>query len=598
MSQDFFDSKEYSEIKIFQIDKSFYELKSFESDEIRINHIIKHHQDAVEISKTQGNSTTKANIDSVTYYSYVYNETIKDSYWASYLPSAITEGHNFQVLRLSFVLFAVVEDNIFAIVGGGGIRVLKRYLNHRFGLEFFEYLTIPNEDQVVSMTSRGISGSLTSQSEIYRNGRTLTDCLSFTKIPTKINITLRKDLIDTVFDFIDFNNETIYAEIGSYFYIKHRITFHSLHDLLKRINEIIRDHQPTPLSTFNKVHDPILKEKEFKSILLQNLLDDMFDKFGPGRVPNPYKFDIDFVHPSKLQDFYECDNYILKAKGAKFPFFETDNHAELYSEGLRFLFNNLEHPDNLFEFSTALLGMHVIGYRDSKVSTHAMFIQHITCEIKHNNKPYFQIDNNWYKVKDDFIESINERCINLLEKNYLSPSILKRPWIKDNQVESEYNLSYIDDKNYFVFDTIVPNNIEFCDIMFIDETTIYLIHVKDGFDAKMRDVSNQIVISANRVWNDISSGSQSYLESVIDLYNNKHSSQIDKGSILADFQGKKEIVYVLVFRSQNGDLPVKNRIANSKSNIAKYSLIQCMQDMSSLYRLKIFDVSDIETTVA
>lgn len=593
MPQEFFDSQEYSEIKIFQIEKSFYELKSLESDEARIKHIIRHHQESVEESKSHGNSTTKVVFDNVIYYSYVYNEAIKDSYWASFLPTAITNGHNFQVLRMSFVLFSIIGDNIFAVVGGGGIRVLKRYLNNRFGLELFEYLTIPNEDQVLSMTSRGISGRLTLQSEIYRNGRTLTDCLSFTKIPTKINIVLRKDLIDTIFDFIDFSNNTVYAELGSYFFIKHRIRFRDLHSLFKRINEILRDHQPSPISTFNKVQDHILIENKFKPILLQNLLDDMFNKYGPSRVANPYKFDIDFVHPTKVQDFYECDKYILKAKGCKKSFFETKNHSELYAEGLRFLYNTLEHPDNLFEFSSAILGIHVYGYRDNKATTHAMFIHHITCEIKHNNKPFFLIDTTWYKVKNDFIESINERCINLLEKNYLMSSILTKQWDNNIQSEAEYNLSYNSDKNYFTFDTIVPNNIEFCDIMFYDENTIYLIHVKDGFDAKIRDVSNQIVISANRLWNDVNSGNQSYLESIIDSYNKKYS-KIDKARLLKDFQGRKEIVYVMAFNSQSGNLNLNERVKNSKSNIAKYSLIQCNQDMSSLYHLKIFDISDIK----
>ncbi len=593
MSQEFFDSHEYSEIKVFQIDKSFYELKSLGSDELIIHHIIKHHQEAVEISKSHGNPVSKVTHDSITYYSYVYNETIKDSYWATYLPSAITNEHNFQVLKISFVLFASIEGKIFATVGGGGIRVLKRYLNHRFGLELFEYLTIPNEDKVISMTTRSISGSLTQQSEIYRNGRTLVDCLKFTEIPTKINVILRKDILDSVFDFIDFNNDTIYAELGSYFFIKHSITFRSLHSLFKKINEILSDHKPTPISTFNKVEDQTLRDGDFKNILIKNLWDDMYDKYGPARVADPYKLDIDFIHPSKVQNFYECDRYELKAKGYKKPFFETIDRDELYSEGLKFLFNNLEHPDNLFDFGAAILGIRVYGYRDNKVSTHAMFVQHITCEIKHLNKPFFLIDNTWYKVKSDFIESINERCINLLEKNNLKPNILNNKWDNKFPTEGDYNLSYDGKSKYFVFDTIVPDNIEFCDIMYEDNNTIYLIHVKNGFDAKIRDLSNQIVISANRLWNDVNSGSISYLESIIDSFNKKRITQIDKSSMLENFQTNKEIVYVMAFKSKNGNMSISEKVRNSKSNIAKYSLIQCTQDMSSLFTLKIIDISDI-----
>ena len=40
-------------------------------------------------------------------------------------------------------------------------------------------------------------------------------------------------------------------------------------------------------------------------------------------------------------------------------------------------------------------------------------------------------------------------------------------------------------------------------------------------------------------------------------------------------------------------MSIKDKIEKSKSNIAKYSLIQCVQDMSSLYPIKIFDIADI-----
>ena len=516
MRNNFFDSKNYYEIKVFQINRDFYELKNLGSGEIIINYIVDKHREVVGDNKSIGKRLSKVEHDEVTYYSYVYNETIKDSYWKSYLPSSITKNHNFEVLRISFVLFAVIKGDIFATVGGGGIRVLKRYINHRFGLEFFEYLTIPKDDLVISMTARGISGRLSQQSGIYRNGRTLLDSLKFTEIPTKINLILRDDLKNSLFDFIDFNNETICLEVGSYFHIKHSIPFESLHKLFKKINEIHRLHKPTPISSFNKVQDVKLIDDEFKKILLNNLNDDMLNKFSQTRGSNPYKFDIDFIHPSKIQDFYECNKYELKAKGRKKPFFETTNRDELYAEGLRFLFDTLENVNDLFEFGKILLGIRVIGYRDKRVKTLAMFIQHITCEIKHQGKPIFQIDNTWYEVKNDFINTINERCINLIDKNLLRSDFINIPWGSTIKDEGDYNLKYDSIENYYVFDKVIPQNIEFCDIMYEEENTIYLIHVKDGFDAKIRDLSNQIMISANRFWNDFNSGKSEYLESIVD----------------------------------------------------------------------------------
>ncbi|MBG25664.1 MULTISPECIES: DUF6119 family protein [Croceibacter] len=590
MNQKFFDSKEFSEIKIFQINRDFYELKNIGGAEKTINFIVDKHRELVDDLKSIGVKIPKTNFDEVDYYSYVYNETLKDSYWKNYLPSTIAQNHNFDVLKISFVLFASIKGDIFAIVGGGGIRVIKRFMNNRFGLEFYEYLTIPKDDIVVSLTARGISGRVAQQSGIYRNGRTLLDSLKFTEIPTKLNLVLREDLKNTVFDFVGFSNDTIYTEVGSYFLIKHAIKFKSLHQIFKKINEIHRKHKPTSISTFTKVQDPTLVEDEFQKILLSEVRNDMLNMLGPNRTANPYKFDIDFIHPSKIQDFYECNRYELKTKGQRTPFFETTDRNLLYKEGLKHLFDN---TNDQFEFSKMILGMRVYGYRDKTRKTHAMFLQHITCEIKYNGKPVFQIDSTWYKVKNDFINSINDRCINLIDKNILRSNFLNVSWDSTIADEGAYNLKYNNLKDYYVFDKMLPDNIEFCDIMYEDSNTIYLVHVKDGFDAKIRDVANQITISANRFWNDFNSGSSSYLSSIVDSYNKKNANKIDKKTFLNKFNVNKEVVYVMAYKSLRGKLSTKDKIEKSKSNIAKYSLIQCVQDMSSLYPIKIFDIADV-----
>ncbi|WP_299115825.1 DUF6119 family protein [uncultured Winogradskyella sp.] len=591
----FFDSSEQYEIKVFQIQKDFYELAKLGTSEAMVNYMVDKHRELVNDNDSIGLKIPKVEYDEVVYYSYVYNENLKDSYWKSFLPSSITDYHDFSVMRISFVLFAVIKGDIFATVGGGGLRVIKRYLNHRFGLDFFEYLTIPKEDVVVNMTVRGISGTLVQQSDIYRNGRRLIDCLSFTEIPTKINLNLREDLKNSIFDFIHFNNENVCLEVGSYFYIKHSIPFKTLHVLFKKINEVFRLHEPTSISSFVRVQDKTLVDDEFKKILLGNLYDDMLNMFAPNRSANPYKFDIDFIHPSKIRDFYECDKFELKAKGKRTPFLETSNKDILYKETLRYLYNNLENRNDQFEFGKILLGIRVIGYRDDKQKTVAMFHQHITCEIKYENRPVFQIDNNWYNVKSDFIDTINDRCVNLLDKNYLRDKFLNIPWSEDIKDEGSYNSKYTGIDNYYVFDKIKPQNIEFCDIMYENADTIYLVHVKDGFDAKIRDVSNQIIISANRFWNDINSGNLSYIKELVDSYNRKEDTpNINKEKFLSKFNVSKEIVYVMAFKSIRANLEIKERVVRSKSNIAKYSLIQCSHDMASRYPLKIFDLIDLQ----
>ena len=95
-----------------------------------------------------------------------------------------------------------------------------------------------------------------------------------------------------------------------------------------------------------------------------------------------------------------------------------------------------------------------------------------------------------------------------------SSTILPLPWSKSIiRTEKKYNLQYDLIENYIVLDTITPDGVELCDIMLIEEDKIYLIHVKYGFDASLRELSNQIMLSAKRLYDDSKSGKYSYIDS-------------------------------------------------------------------------------------
>ncbi len=592
MADTFFDRNFEYEIKIFQIDKSFYELRSFDSNEKKILHIVDEHRKKVEDLESVGRPIHKNEYDNVTYYSYLYNELEKESYWKSFLPSSITEHHNFEIKKLSFVLFASIQNQIFAIIGGGGIRVIKRYINRHFGIDFYEYLTTPSEDKIISLTVRGISGKRTEQHDKYRDGQVLLDSLDFSDIPTKINLILRDDLKNTVFDFIQFPNEKIHIEIGSYFHLKHKVSFIELHQLFYTINEIMTNYKPTPLTAFVRVKDKGLIENEYQKNLIEQLVSDAENMFSISKRKQAFKkFDIDFLHPTKLQAFYECNKYELKAYQAKVPFFTTSDKHELYKAGLKYLYEKVKDRTSDFEFTGMVFGMRVLGYKNEELKTEAMFLHHLTCEISYMGKPVFLIDNTWYKVKNNFIESINKKCIQMLDVHCLHNDILYKYWDRTLDDEGEYNQKYNGEENYYVFDKILNQNIELCDVMFESENSIFLIHIKDGFDAKMRDLANQIQISADRLKTDISSHEPEYLIGTIDRYNSETNNKIDKDEFISKFR-TKEIVYVMAFKSNWPDLSLNERIIKSKSNIAKYSLIQCVQEMSKEYQLKLFDISD------
>ncbi len=78
--------------------------------------------------------------------------------------------------------------------------------------------------------------------------------------------------------------------------------------------------------------------------------------------------------------------------------------------------------------------------------------------------------------------------------------------------EETYCRSYLSDKNYLVFDQILPNNIEPCDIVKYDDKTTRLYHVKENFGQHTRDACSQILNAARNLRAALSTHqSQDYL---------------------------------------------------------------------------------------
>ena len=583
------------EIKIFQIDTTHRDLKGLSKHKI-VNTLVKHHKTRIVATETINDELLPKVIDGVHYYTYVYNEKEKKAHWDNFLPPSLLENLDFTVVRLSFVLFACVEDKIFAVIGGGGTMVIKSFQNYRFGLEFYEYLTTLDEE-IISLTTRGISGTLTQSNRIFKEGQRLSDVLNFVNIPSSINLILKDEIKDTYFDFIDFGNKNVQLEIASYFHIKHSISFKELHQLFQRMNEIMNTQTRRALTSFEEIKERGLTDDEYVKTLMIELREDMLNRFSQTRGTNPRKSDIDFVHPSKLKQFYECDRFEIKKKGQRKDFTIVSDRNKIYKAGLKLVFNELGLNATQQDFNKIMWGLRVEGFKGNSKKRYvwANFWHYVTCELQYENRPIFHIDSKWYSVKDDFRDSMNRLCSQMINRHHSRLDILFHPWKGGS--EDAYNSKYRDEGGYLVFDKALGQNIELCDIMYENDETIYFIHIKTGFDAKIRDLSNQVVISANRFMISRNSGDNSFVGDVVDSYNRRVDNvgyEIrDKDAFLQKFAtGGKEIVFVMAFKSDTQRVPViRNNVEKLESNIAKFSLIQCVREMSTFnYPIEIIEI--------
>ncbi|MDR2221804.1 MAG: TIGR04141 family sporadically distributed protein [Flavobacteriaceae bacterium] len=578
------------DIKIFQINSDQYEIRSLSNKE-KVLFIINQHREGIKEKIVT--SIDEFERDNTDYISYQFSEEQKKSIWEGFFPDDLTSTVDYSVKQFSFVLFAINNNYIYCIVGGVGMQVVRKFLNDRFGIETYEYISKPSEDIVVSLTSRGITGHLTEQRELYRKNQTLFDALDLTNIPVKINIEIRDELKKGYFNFISFRNGKSYLDIGTYFGIKVKLNFEEFHYLIELLNEIFNHNIPKQLTSFQRIKDFNFIENILQEQLFLDLKNEINETFSPTRGAVPYSMDIDFIHPTKTIEFYECDSYDIKSKMEKDPILRTTDKNIIYQECLRYIYETVQNLNNKIELQKVINGIRIRGYKKGELVTQAMFLNHINTEIKVENNSYFKIDNYWYKIESNFISKINELCFETYMTNRSMRDLLPHKWDSKLQDEDAYNTSYNGLKNYYVFDKVFSDNIELCDIMYESENTIYLIHVKNGFDAKIRDLSNQVLVASNRLWHDLKNFRKSdFLEKIVDEYNLKNDENlIDKEEFVLKFKGRKNIVFVMAFKTPRKRYNLKERFNKAISNIAKYTIVQSKKEISK-YPLQYFDITE------
>lgn len=238
----------------------------------------------------------------------------------------------------------------------------------------------------------------------------------------------------------------------------------------------------------------------------------------------------------------------------------------------------------------------IIGLVDKKEITYDNFYNHIVAEIPHNNKKYFRIDSQWFYLDDKFLEQIKQEAINNYKLYELEKQILL-PWV--NGDEDEYNRSH-KGTNYYIFDKRIKENIELCDILYLDDNDLYLIHVKDGFNTHMRSLSSQINISSQRLWNYINNiNGSSYLKETIKYYNKFNPTKKLKEDELLQkiIDSDLKVHFVMAYRNKSyKNKTAIEKIELSESNIAKFSLVQTIREIRSYksFEIHVIDISQIK----
>ncbi|MCU0351541.1 MAG: hypothetical protein MUF43_12065 [Flavobacterium sp.] len=586
-------------LKIFQIDRSYYEFREKSSSEII--KIIKNNHEKKLRYKAQDLELVKPKITfqqegKFEFWSYCFNQPKEKFYWKLFLPDALTENQNFEIIEFSFVLFIHYKSEIYCVISGSGMSVIKKFIHPSFGIDIYQRIAKPKDDVILELETRGIANNISQKKQIFNFNQTIAETLEYSEVPTKIKLKIRKELKNNEFKKYQLEEGLALLEVGAYFCLRKKLNFEELKILLNDLHEIKKNNKPAQLTLFYKINDPDLVgnlDEHLKDIIVE----DIFKHNEPAEARSNQNDIIEVVHPSKLERFYECDTFTIKAKFSRGKKdIEVQDRSNLYFECTKHIFNSLNNLTDRFSAKGKLFTLNIIGQINKSDITYGHFFSHITAEIEYLQKKYFKIDGHWYLLEDEFLQLMNVDAKDYYAKYKLESGILHK-W-PDNEDEDCYNCSYSDLANYYVLDKKISDNIELCDLLVIKGDKIYLIHIKNGFNTKMRDLYIQVILSAKRLSNDLRNNQKSiYLEKTLKKYNSLNPTKTINYKELIDRVRKDptSINFVMAFKNNHyKGKSISEKIEFCKSNIAKYALIQVVKEMQQYrFGINLFDISEV-----
>lgn len=521
--------------------------------------------------------------------------------WLTFLKPILPEDSDLlknRNLYNSYLAFFIKGDYIFTICGGLGNFAIQNYINQNFGIEIISRLVEKNV-LIKSTQERGFIGNVLSSTRFYRGDYKLSDEDDFGKIYKAIQTELGEDILNKYFDFPKTQFKKGAGCIAkSSFQINKLITFDKLLTIIDKLIEIYEmpvNFDVNKVQLVNNKGNNIKKIKWLERILKRKIFN---------AINNNELLDFDFFNKD-IESYFSANKYCISYRNKEIKIRDLGCFSDLNELINELKNNNVLKLNTLKEFKKIIKNIIITTFdEDGKQITKGRFLKHIHGEIKtKKGDVYFYIDEKWYLLKDSFIDDLNSMCEEIINNTDTDLELEKYDWKTDKEENSEekYIEKYINTDGFIVMHRICEDNIELCDLIKYDDKNCYLVHIKKGFNNKMRDLSSQIYISARRL-QAIKSTNENYIEELYskmksynnspDLYLKGVSSQnITKEEFVNIFKNKK-INYCLCFIDESkSERDIKKDIKKFDSNIAKFSLMELNKNMKGFnFSLNIIQI--------
>lgn len=502
--------------------------------------------------------------------------------------SAFSGSKRYSLILLLGIKSLDEKKKIFAVTGGSGALHLARFVDHSFGISVLERIFDPELNKLYSVKEKAVIGDVLASSRYYRRSRALAYEDDFGKCFQNISIRIIEQQIKQFFPSLALFKPkkkalNIALNCSSNLDICMKI---DLLCLVRTIHELVLVLNMPPKMIFNKALIPIDKKID-KELLAKLNTELLFRIIGHARNEHQ-TFDIDFC-PQNFEDFFSSSKIVFSLPGfqPRFGSHRDFNKIEIddfissdISDSLADICIRIEESKEYQDaeekdvfIKNALNETSIVTLdTDGRIQTSGKLLDFCNAEISIDETSYFLLDNTWYELKSKFDDDLNEKYREKVTKHIEKYEFIKG-W--EGKTEDDYNTLYNSTSNPFELHKIKVGNIELCDALFVDHAKkkTYIIHVKDGIGASIRDLVSQAFISARIIEEEARTKEKAELKL---LYTNSVKAKRINTSIVTEAQFINYFMY-----SREYCLVIHNRISGSsilegniKSRIAKFSLIE------------------------
>lgn len=390
----------------------------------------------------------------------------------------------------SYILFYKFNNSIYVCTGGYGSTFIKQYTELYFGLYLVPKLVKKSVPVVKRILENNISGN---RSSVQYANRDVTSFLveeNMGSIYKEMNVEIDMNLAKKL--GINFSsNENRLKKVSicnkDSITINRTMTIKELERVLKKINSIENRIDDFVLSYFIPVKKIGISETELTGELIRNYLNN--DNYGAISIVGD-DYEKYYFGASKYQVAL-FDGEILLERDE--PITTQDVFQALIDRGKK------------------NLGMIRLVLKKANISTFDSggqlllypipIFKAIQGIIEFNNETYYIFNGNWYIFNPKYITNLSEQFKDVNKAFSEQVSMIKEKFnieISRKMTENQYNDRFLNNDKFLFSHTTKLSNVEISDIIFWDDTNLYLMCNKTKFSGEgARDLTNQILTSAD-----------------------------------------------------------------------------------------------------